>query len=143
MARTAAGQADAVFVVGRPDLKGVHALVRVVEELAGFGTDASRIVPVFNRAPRSARARAGLAAVVAELTAPFAGGSLATPIHLPERSNVESDLHDGARLPGALGSPLAGAFRAILERSRPEPAAKEPEAVKPGSLGHWTEEAFG
>jgi hypothetical protein len=143
MARTAAAQADVVFAVGLPELKGVHALVRVLEELTAFGVDATRIVPVFNRGPRSARARAGLASVVAELTAPFAGEGLATPIHLPERANVEADLHDGARLPGSLGAPLAGAFRAVLERSRPEPAAKEPEPVRPGSLGHWTEEAFG
>jgi hypothetical protein len=81
--------------------------------------------------------------VLAELTAPFAGGGLANPIHLPERANVEADLHDGARLATALGAPLAGAFRALLERSRPEPVAAEPEPVRPGSLGHWTEEAFG
>ena len=144
MARTAAAQADVVFAVGLPEMKGVHALVRVLEELTGFGVAPDRIVPVFNRAPRSARARAGLAAAVAELTAPFAGGGLANPIHLPERGNVETDLHDGARLPHGLGAPLAGAFRAMLERSRPaEPAAKEMEPVRPGSLGQWTEEALG
>jgi hypothetical protein len=146
MARTAAAQADVVFAVGQPELKGIHALVRVLEELASFGVDPTRIVPVFNRAPRSARARAGLATVLAELAAPFAGGGLANPIHLPER-NVEADLHDGARLPGALGAPLAGAFKAMLERSRPEPAtapgAEEFEPVRPGTLGHWTEEALG
>jgi hypothetical protein len=105
--------------------------------------DPTRIVPVFNRAPRAARARAGLAAVLAELSAPFAGGGLANPIHLPERGNVEADLHDGARLPVALGAPLAGAYRAMLERSRPEPATADPEPVRPGTLGHWTGEAFG
>jgi hypothetical protein len=143
MARTAAGQADVVFAVGLPELKGVHALVRVLEELIGFGVDPTRIVPVFNRAPRAARARAGLASVLAELTAPFAGVGLANPIHLPERGNVEADLHDGARLPAALGIPMAGAFRAVLERSRPEPATRAPEPVRPGSLGHWAGEALG
>jgi hypothetical protein len=142
MARTVAAQADVVFAVGLPELKGVHALVRVLEELIGFGTDGARIVPVFNRAPRSARARAGLAAALGELTSPFSDGRLANPIHLPER-NVEADLHDGARLPSALGAPLAGAFRAMLERGRPEPATPVPEPVRPGSLGHWTEEALG
>jgi Mrp family chromosome partitioning ATPase len=142
MARTAAAQADVVFVIGLPELKGMHALVRVLEELVGFGTDSDRIVPVINRAPRSARARAGLAAALGELTAPFAGGRLPGPIHLPERK-VEADLHDGARLPAALGAPLAGAFRAILERGRPEPATAVPEPVRPGSLGRWTEQALG
>jgi hypothetical protein len=143
MSRTAAAQADVVFAVGLPELKGVHSLVRVLEELVSFGVDAARIVPVINRAPRSARARAGLAAVVAELAAPFSGGRLMNPIHLPERGNVEADLHDGARLPAALGAPLAGAFRALVDRPRLDPVAAEPEPVRPGSLGRWTEEALG
>lgn len=143
MARTAAAQADVVFAVGLPELKGVHSLVRVVEELIAFGTDAARIVPVINRAPRSARARAGLATVLAELTGPFAGGRLMNPVHIPERANVEADLHDGARLPIAIGAPLAGAFKALLDRPRLEPVATEPEPVRPGSLGKWTEEALG
>lgn len=139
MSRTAAANADVVFAVGLPQLKGVHSLVRVIEELTAFGVDPTRIVPVFNRSVRTARARAGLAAVLAELTAPFAGGGLANPIHLPERGNVENDVHDGARLSAALGTPLAGAFRAMLDRARPEPAAPQPEPVRPGSLGHWTQ----
>ena len=143
MARTAAAQADVVFAVGTPELKGVHSLVRVLDDLISFGADPARIVPVINRAPRPARARAGLAAVLAELTGPFAGGRLMNPIHLPERSNVEADLHDGARLPSALGAPLAGAFKALLDRPRLEPAAATPEPVRPGSLGQWTEEALG
>jgi len=143
MARTAVAQADVVFAVGLPELKGVHSLVRVLEELIAFGTDAARIVPVINRAPRSARARAGLAAALAELTSSFAGGRLMNPVHLPERSNVEADLHDGARLPSSLGAPLAGAFRALLDRPRLDPATTGPEPVRPGTLGHWTEEALG
>ena len=143
MARTAAAQADVVFAVGLPQLKGVHSLVRVLHDLIAFGTDPARIVPVVNRAPRSARTRAGLAAVLADLTSPFAGGRLMNPIHLPERSNVEADLHDGARLPSPLGEPLAGAFKALLDRPRLEPVAATPEPVRPGSLGQWTEEALG
>ena len=143
MARTAAAEADVVFAVGLPELKGVHSLVRVLEELIAFGTDSARIVPVLNRAPRSARARAALAAVIAELTAPFAGGRLMNPIHLPERNNVEADMHDGARLPASLGSPLAGAFRALVDRPQPEPVAAAPEPVRPGSLGQWAGEALG
>jgi len=143
MARTAADQADVVFVVGLAELKGVHSMVRVLEELVAFGTDPARIVPVINRGPRGARARAGVAAVVAELTAPFTGGRLMNPIHVPERHNVESDLHDGARLPAGLGAPLTGAFKALLDRPRTEPIAEAPEPVRPGSLGQWSEEALG
>ena len=143
MARTAAAQADVVFAIGLPELKGVHSLVRVLDDLIAFGTDPARIVPVVNRAPRSPRARAALAAVLADLTGPFAGGRLMNPIHLPERGNVEADLHDGARLPSVLGAPLAGAFKALIDRPRLEPVAATPEPVRPGSLGQWTEEALG
>lgn len=143
MARTAAAQADVVFVVGLPELKGVHSMVRVLEEAVAFGVDPARIVPVINKAPRPARARAGLAAVVAELTAPFVGGRLMNPIHVPERHNVEADVHDGARLPAGLGTPLAGAFKALLDRPRMEPVAAGPEPVRPGTLGQWSEEALG
>ena len=143
MARTAAAQSDVVFAVGLPELKGVHSLVRVLDDLIAFGIDPARIVPVVNRAPRSARARAGLAAVLADLTGPFAGGRLMNPIYLPERSSVEADLHDGARLPAALGAPLVGAFKALLDRPRLEPVAASPEPVQPGTLGRWTEEALG
>jgi len=31
----------------------------------------------------------------------------------------------------------------VLERGRPAPATPRPEPVRPGSLGHWTEEALG
>lgn len=140
MARTAAAQADVVFAVGRPGVQGVHALVRVVDEMVGAGVDPGRIVPVFNRGPRSARARSALSAAVAELSAPFSEGRLASPIHLPER-NLEADVHDGARLPGALGAPLAGAFRAVIDRAQAHPAPAGPERVRPGTLGRWAEGA--
>ena len=143
MARTAVAQADVVFAVGVPELKGMHSLVRVLDDLVAFGTDPARIVPVLNRAPRPPRARAGLAAVLAELAAPFAGGRLMNPVHVPERHTVEADLRDGTRLPAALGAPLAGAFRALLVRPGLEPGAPAPEPVRPGSLGQWAGEALG
>ena len=144
MARTALQRADVVFVVGLPSMKGVHALVRVLSDVLAFGVGAARIVPVVNCAPRSPRARASLTAAVAELVAPAvsrAGGpsaaGLAAPVFLPERK-VDDDLHDGARLPPVLGAPLAGAFRAVLERATPVVPAG-PERVRPGTLGRWAE----
>jgi hypothetical protein len=144
MARTALRRADVVFVVGLPSMKGVHALVRVLSDALAFGVDAGRIVPVVNCAPRSPRARASLTAAVSELVAPAvarAGGpsavGLAAPVFLPERK-VDDDLHDGARLPSILGAPLAGAFRAVLERAAPVVPAG-PERVRPGTLGRWAE----
>ena len=172
MSRTALARAQAVFAVGSPSLKGLHSLVRVVEGLLAFGVAPARIVPVLNRAARSGRARAALVAALAELVGPLlpipldaepgeaglrgpnavpglrgpnAVPGLAGPIFLPDR-RVEEALRDGARLPGALAAPLAGALRAVAERARPAdgpgPAA-EPEPVRPGSLGHYTAEAAG
>ena len=146
MARTAIGEADVVFAVGLPSMKGVHALVRVLVELLAFGVAPDHIVPVLNRAPRSPRARAGLAAAVTELAGPavaraaeaagFAG--LPSPVFLPERK-VDEALHDGMRLPTGLGDPLAGAFSAVVERGAARREGTEPERVRPGSLGHWAE----
>lgn len=152
MARTAMDRADVVFAVGLPSMKGVHALVRVVAELLAHGVGPRRMVPVFNCGPRSPRARAGLASTLAELLAPAVGRAapdsvegLAAPLFLPERK-VDGDLHDGARLPAALGAPLAGAFAAVLDRASAGqagamvPAARGPERVRPGSLGRWADD---
>ena len=148
MARTATRRADVVFVVGLPSMKGIHALVRVLSEVLAHGVGPDRVVPVVNCAPRSPRLRASLTAAVAELVtpavarararaAPNAGAGLATPVFLPERK-VDDDLHDGARLPALLGTPLVGAFRAVLERAAPV-APVVPQRVRPRTLGRWTE----
>ncbi|MGH9278744.1 MAG: hypothetical protein ACRD12_11670 [Acidimicrobiales bacterium] len=148
MARTAMAHAVAVVVVGVPSLKGLHGLVRVVDGLLGFGVPADRILPVINRAPRSARARASVTAALAELAAPLVmgagdAGAMASPVFLPDR-RIEEALRDSARLPSVIASPLAGAVAAIAERARPNRrGATEPEPVKPGSLGRWTAEAAG
>lgn len=141
MARTAAARAQVVFAVGLPTMKGLHGLVRVIDGLLAFGVAADRILPVLNRAPRSARSRAALTSSLAELVSPLAraagsGIDVAGPIFLPER-RIEEALRDGVRLPSALTAPLAGAFRAVTERARPGSADDAPEPVRPGSLGHW------
>src|SRR5207248_136921 len=45
MARVAARDADVVFTVGSAGLKGVHSLVRLLEELVEHGVEPRRIVP--------------------------------------------------------------------------------------------------
>lgn len=142
MARTAMASAAVVFAVGLPSMKGLHSLVRVVTEVVGFGVAVDRIVPVLNRAPRAARARAGLTSVLAQLAEPAVGTGLPTPVFLPERA-VDAALHDGARLPTALGTPLAGAYQAVLSRSGGPVPAVVPERVRAGSLGLWADHATG
>lgn len=143
MARTAALRADAVLVVGAAGAKGMHALVRVLGDVLDIGVDASRLVPVVNRAPRNPRARAEMTAALAQLTAlPTPGrAALPPPVYLPPR-RVEQALRDGVALPAPLGPLLAGAVRATYARNPPRggTAPPAPQPVVPGSLGTWAGE---
>ncbi len=137
MARTAVDQADVVFAVGRPGVKGTHALVRVLADLAAFGVAPSRIVPVINTAPRHPRARAEMTAALADLAGPGLGGHATSgPVFLPER-RVEEALRDAVGLPAPLPAMLAGAFEATFERlgAQEHRGGPEPVLVAPGSLG--------
>jgi hypothetical protein len=140
LARTSALSADVVFVVGTPGVKGTHALVRVLADLAAHGVPAGRIVPVYNQAPRQARARAEMAAALAQLAVPaMGGGQTPTPVFLPSR-RVEEATRDAVRMPAPLPKLLAGAFHATVDRlglvvAGPATTAPEPQRVVPGSLG--------
>jgi len=123
-------------------VKGVHALVRVLCDLAEASVPPGRIVPVVNLAPRSPRARAALTAAVAELATPaLHGGSTASPIFLPSRP-VEDALRDAVGMPAPLPSVASRAFLAVRQRLGPRSGAGPgpgPERVVPGSLGRWSE----
>jgi hypothetical protein len=136
LARTAVRSADIVFAVGRPGAKGLHALVRVLADLAVAGVPAGRVVPVVNLAPRQPRARAEIAAALADLAVPaMGGGRTVAPIFLPSR-RIEDAVRDVAPMPSPLPASLAAAFDATLRRLGPAaaPAPAEPELVAPGSL---------
>jgi hypothetical protein len=140
MGRTAAQRADVVFAVGQPGMKGTHALVRVLNELRTVGVHPGRVVPVVNRAPKGGRARSDLAATLAQL-AGGDGAAFAPAVFLPDR-RVEEPLLDGVRLPGALTGPLTGAFRALVAAGSAGGAGRaEPQPVRPGSLGSWSDGA--
>jgi len=141
MARTAVPAADVVFAVGRPGVKGVHALVRVLTDLGRAGIPAGRVVPVFNLAPRAPRARAELSRALADLAAPaLGGGRTVAPVFLPAR-RVEEALRDAVKLPTPLPATLAGAYLAVVGRLGPleSPPGRRPEAVTPGTIGSWVE----
>jgi MinD-like ATPase involved in chromosome partitioning or flagellar assembly len=139
LARTALAVADVGFVVGRPGVKGLHALVRTVGDVVEAGLPPGRVVPVVAAAPRSPRSRAEIAAALAELAGPVLAAPVAAPVFLPAR-RVERALRDALPLPAPLPGRLAGAFGAVLERQGPraEPAATVPVPVAPGSLGSWS-----
>jgi hypothetical protein len=142
LSRATLVRADVVVVVGEPSMKGVHALVRTLSELLGFGVAADRLVPVVSRAPRSPRVRAELNRTLQELLAASAGAGaqqLVSPVHLPER-RVDEALRDGVALPAPLPALLAGAVTAVRERAAEAetPAVETPELVTPGSLSAFT-----
>jgi hypothetical protein len=135
MARSTLAVASAVFVVGVPDMKGMHSLVRVTSELLTFGVPADRVVPVLNRAPRASRVRAQLSHAFASLLPDQATST--SPVFLPER-RVNEALRDGVRLPDGLCAPLARVFDEVCQLARDSTGHRaEPEPVVPGSLGRW------
>jgi MinD-like ATPase involved in chromosome partitioning or flagellar assembly len=141
LARTALAAADVAVVVGRPGVKGLHALVRTVADVVEAGLPAGRVVPVLAGAPRSPRARSEIAAAVAALAGPALPGPLAAPVFLPGR-RVEAALRDARPLPSPLPERLAGAFAAVVARSGRRPEAETgPQRVAPGSLASWADPA--
>lgn len=138
MARAVATSADAVVVIGVPGMKGLHGLVRTVNEFRGYGVDPQRILAVINQSTRNQRARSELSRTFAELigTPPVVG-----PIFTGERRGLDELHRDGARMPTSFSGPLAGAVRSVLDRAPGHDAlAAEPVAVAPGSLGSWTDQ---
>lgn len=144
LARATLARADLVVLVAEPSMKGLYALVRSIGELQAFGIPLERLLPVINRGPRSARARAALTSALARLAKASLGSGaadLANPLHVPERA-VDDALRDGVALPSTLARSLARAVAVALERTggraADEGPATEPVALTPGSLRGFT-----
>lgn len=142
LARTALAAADVGFVVGRPGVKGLHALARTLGEVVEAGLAPRRVVPVIAAAPRSPRARAELAGALADLAGPALPEPVSSPVFLPAR-RVEGALRDALPLPAPLPGRLAGAFGAVLSRCgrAAERTSPGPVRVVPGSLASWGDPA--
>lgn len=135
MARTTCLHADAVFAVGGAGAKGTFSLVRTIHELLEHGVEPGRVVPVVNRAPKSARARADAAAALASLVTPrMTALAVAGPVFIPERP-VEEAIRDCVPLPDAVVAPLVMAFQLVTDRHTPRRSVPEIVPVTPGSLG--------
>jgi hypothetical protein len=135
MSRTTAIAADVVFAVGAPGMKGSHSLVRTIQDLIDVGVPPQRVVPVLNRASRSAR-RSEYADAIHSL---LGDGPVKPVLALPERK-VDEALRDGIRLPRDLVAPLMQAYDAVITEASAVPAAVAagPARVEPGSLGTWS-----
>jgi hypothetical protein len=146
LARLTLGTAELVLVVGVPGVAGVHAQLRVVRDLLELGVAGSRIVPVVNRAPRTARQRSEIGRALMDLlAAAVPDAALASsPVYVPERRRLAEIARDAVAPPAALVKPLVGAVRGLLDRARhvqvPHEAPPEPVLVAPGSLGSWSDE---
>jgi hypothetical protein len=144
LARATAARADLVVVVAVPTIAGIRRLVTTLDELIRFGVGGDRLQPVLTRAPRRSRARAEVTAAVGELTAGLGpqGRHLASPVFVPERSQLDHLHRIGSPLPRAVVEPVA---RAVLARLDSQPIVStgidgfEPVLVKPGSLGSWAD----
>jgi cellulose biosynthesis protein BcsQ len=138
MARTVVARADAVFIVGQPGMKGLHALTRVIADVLDYGVPGARVVPVVNRGPRHARARAEITGAVSDLLPAWAGAGMGSPVFLPER-RIDEALRDGIRLPEPMAAPLVGAYRAVTRMAEAEERRpSEPLLVTPGTVGSWS-----
>jgi len=138
VAITMADRADAVVLVTGADTRGVHALVRLVDELTDAGVPVERIVAVVNRAPRSAATRSRITSTVARLTAGRRGDTtaLAPPVFLAEQRRLDAVHRDAVALPDALARPLSRAVARVLGAAGSrEPAGARPQPIIVGQLG--------
>jgi hypothetical protein len=145
-------RADVVVAVGTADLKGVHALIRLLWRLQAFGIAAERIVPVLNRAPRHPVARAELTRALRTLGfaddgdraehADTAGGTpvVAGPVFLPTVRRLDTLLRDGTRLPDTFARPLALAVAIAADATDPVADGGDAVPVRPGELGAFFDE---
>lgn len=129
--------ADVVLVVGKTGLKGLHALMALLEDVLRSGVPPERVLPVLNECPRSPVVRAESVRTLSQLTAdsPYGGRSLDPPLHLRRVRHLEDTHRDGAALPAALCQPLGRAVARMLEECGQRRSAGDADEVRPGDLG--------
>ncbi|MBU3702272.1 MAG: hypothetical protein FGM58_09535 [Acidimicrobiia bacterium] len=137
LSRTLLGDADVVVVTARPGISGVRRLLRNIVLLDEHGIELERVVPVIIGAPRNtARRSESTRAIVRLLDECRPGSSVATPVMVAIRRDLEPFLHDGAPLPpsvaGSVGAAVDVALRTVTPRM---PKSDSPVRIVPGHLG--------
>jgi cellulose biosynthesis protein BcsQ len=129
--------ADVVIVVGRVGLKGLHALVALLDEVVRSGVPSDRVLPVLNECPRSPAVRAESVRTLSQLCAASAeqGNAVDPPLHLRRIRHLEGTHRDGAALPTALCQPLGRAVTRLLAARGQRSAVAGAEQIRPGDLG--------
>lgn len=132
VARTVIARADLVLAVGSTGMKGVHGLVRLLDDLDEAGVPVDRVLPVVNRAPRGPSGRAAITATLTRLTGDQPS---APPVFVPELRQLEDHHRAVRRLPPALLRPLHRRLVRMLDALAPRSDAKGPIRIRPGELG--------
>jgi hypothetical protein len=137
MARISVLRADLVFAIGHPSMKGLHALHRVLVDLANLGVPVERTVPVFNQAVRTPRVRSEYVRALSDL-APWRGDTAVPPLFVPAR-DIDRAHRDGSEFPSAVVEPLLQIVSALTNapghRHRGIATSRRPwSRVKPGEL---------
>ncbi len=129
LSRIALEQATVVLTVGHSSMKGLHSLTRTIRDAVEFGVDPVVIQPVFNHCASGARARAGYAAALAELTDGL--GLTSSPVFIPTR-DIDDRVRALTPFPNAIVGPLTGSIVARIHGGAP--ASRELPAMTGRSL---------
>jgi len=139
LSREVAAHADLVLLVGRPGMKGLRDLIRLVDLYAEAGVPGERLVPIVNGAPRHPAMRASATRALAELTrsGDDAAGRVPPPLFVRQYRGLEEVHRSAARLPDRLCSGLGRATHRLLDRVGPraEPTSVPPVRLAVGQLG--------
>ncbi|MFM8861651.1 MAG: hypothetical protein ACKOIA_04225 [Acidimicrobiia bacterium] len=137
LSRALLGDADVVVVTARPGLSGVRRLLRNIVLLAEHDVDLDRVIPVIIGAPRSTARRSESTRAIARLLEECRpGSSVATPVMVPIRRDLEPFLQDGAPLPPSVAGSVGAAVNLVLRTFAPRvPVSEGPVRIVPGHLG--------
>lgn len=111
--RVATTRADVVVVCVDASLKGIHSLLRIERDLHDLGVAEERLVRLVNRAPRSPRRRAELAAAIDDLSPRGPSAVRLATVFVPLRRDVESCHALAQPLPSAIVAPVTAAVVAM------------------------------
>jgi hypothetical protein len=141
MARLSVAGADVVVAVGTPDLLGVHHLLRVTRDVLALGVPPRAVVPVFNQAPASRRARSTVSRSFGQLLQLSGSLPVASPHHVPFHKGIDLAIRDTRSLPTSWITSLRHSIDGLLRgtEASARPTRRRLVAVRPGELGAWSD----
>jgi hypothetical protein len=140
LARELATNADLVVLSARGGISGLSRSLQTFRDLVELGVQTERVLLVVIGAPRSTRQRSELTRTTLRLfNEAVPSHSLATPVMVPIRRDLEPFFHDGTAPPlSALGSISAAVAERLdlIAPFEPRPNFQQaPVPIVPGHLG--------